>query len=151
MGIAYEVRRADAQDLKVLAILFDGYRLFYKQNSDMEGAKAFLMERLTKGQSVIFLAEDRYGTGLGFTQLYPMFSSVRMKPVWVLNDLFVDSSARNAGVANALMQAAEEWGKEQTAAGLELATAKDNVAAKSVYQARGWQLDQEFDHYSITL
>jgi GNAT superfamily N-acetyltransferase len=151
MGIVHKVRRAGIEDLDVLSHLFDGYRVFYEQPSNPDAARVFLHDRLERGESVIFLAEDDQGNGCGFTQLYPLFSSVRMKPIWVLNDLFVAPSARKSGVANLLMAAAEDWGRREGAAGLELATAKDNGAAKSVYHARGWLVDNEFDHYSITL
>ena len=109
------------------------------------------MSRMEQHESVLFLAENESGKALGFTQLYPTFSSVRMKPVWILNDLFVARNARKLGVANALMEAAEQWARVQGAAGLELATAKDNITAKSVYDARQWKLDEAYDHYSITL
>jgi len=148
---AYDIEQASLEELDLLATLFDEYRQFYLQKSDVDGAQHFIKERLTSSESVIFIAKSREGLGLGFTQLYPMFSSVRLKRVWVLNDLYVAESARKLGVANGLMLAAEEWGRSQGAVGLELATAKDNAAAKSVYEARGWALDNEFDHYSITL
>lgn len=151
MKKTFKIRRADLDDLDALTHLFDGYRQFYKQSSDVEGARAFLRSRMERNESVIFLAEDEGQIALGFTQLYPMFSSVRMKPIWILNDLFVSRTARKLGVANALMAAAEQWAKMQGAAGLELATAKDNVTAKSVYDARQWELDEAYDHYSITL
>lgn len=147
----FNIRRAGRDDVAELAVLFDGYRQFYKQESNPAEAKVFLTARLEKDESVIFVAENEQGVGLGFTQLYPMFSSVRMKPIWILNDLFVAKHARKLGVANALMDAAEKWAKSIGAVGLELATAKDNAAAKSVYSERKWQLDTEYDHYSITL
>lgn len=143
------VRRAGIDDLDELAVLFDGYRLFYEQTSDQDAARSFLSERLENGESVILLAEDEGGRGLGFAQLYPMFSSVRMRRIWILNDLFVDESARRRGVARSLMRAASEHARNTGAAGLELATAKDNEAAKSVYEELGWTLDREFDHYSL--
>jgi GNAT superfamily N-acetyltransferase len=151
MEKTFKIRRADLNDLEVLTHLFDGYRQFYEQSSDVEGARAFLMSRMEQHESVLFLAENESGKALGFTQLYPTFSSVRMKPVWILNDLFVARNARKLGVANALMEAAEQWARVQGAAGLELATAKDNITAKSVYDARQWKLDEAYDHYSITL
>lgn len=144
------VRRADASDIDTLTGLFDGYRVFYKKPSDPDGAREFLSKRLAKGDSVIYLAEAD-GVGVGFTQLYPLFSSVRMRSIWLLNDLFVAPDARKQGVARALMLRAQAHAVETGAAGLELATAKDNHAAKSVYEELGWSLDTEFDHYSITV
>jgi len=145
------VRRAAPEDLDALSVLFDAYRVFYEKESNPEGARTFMSSRLAKGDSVIFIAEDASGEHLGFTQLYPLFSSVRMKSVWLLNDLYVAQGARRRGVGHSLMIRAQAFAKETGAAGLELATAKDNEEAKSVYHDLGWELDTEFDHYSFTV
>ena len=147
----FSVRPAELRDLDVLVDLFDRYRVFYEQESNPAGARSFLSSRLKNGESVVFLAEDADGRGLGFTQLYPMFSSVRMRRIWILNDLFVLASSRRRGVARALMEAAADHARATGAAGLELATARDNAAAKSVYEDLGWTLDTEFDHYSLNV
>lgn len=145
------VRQATLSDLETVSSLFDAYRVFYEQKSDPAAARQFMEERLSRGDSTIFLALDDDDRGLGFTQLYPLFSSVRMRSIWLLNDLYVAKDARRMGVAHALMLHAQDFAKESGAAGLELATAKDNDTAKSVYQDLGWKLDTEFDHYSITV
>lgn len=145
------VRRAGITDLEPVARLFDGYRVFYEQTSDPDGARSFIGDRLRNGDSVIFLAEDDQGNALGFTQLYPLFSSVRMRAIWLLNDLYVSGDARRRGVGHALMERARRHAQETGAAGLELATARDNEAAKSVYEDLGWKLDTEFDHYSLSV
>ena len=145
------VRPAGIADLEPVARLFDGYRVFYEQPSDPDGARAFIQKRLENRDSVIFLAEDDQGHALGFTQLYPLFSSVRMRDIWLLNDLYVSPDARRRGVGHALMECARQHARETGAAGLELATAKDNEAAKSVYEDLGWKLDTEFDHYSLSV
>jgi len=146
-----EVRKATIDDIEKLAVLFDGYRQFYEQPSNLEKAHSFLLDRLQLNESTVFIALNDSGEGVGFTQLYPMFSSVRMRRIWILNDLFVSPTARKQGVGAALMQAATAFATSQGAAGLELATAKDNTSAKSVYEALGWEMDTEFDHYSITI
>ena len=100
-----EVRsvRAELDDLDALAPLFDAYRQFYGEASDLPGARIFLGDRLKRGESVIFLAVvDR--AVVGFTQLYPSFSSVSMKRLWVLNDLFVTPDARTSGAGRALLE-----------------------------------------------
>lgn len=151
MAKGFEIREADSKDLAELAVLFDGYRQFYKQASDVEGATSFLKERFHRNESKIFIAVTPEQTALGFTQLYPLFSSVRMRPVWILNDLYVLREARGKGVGQHLIQAAESWGRSVGVAALELSTAKDNLTAKSVYDALGWELDTTYDHYSIRL
>jgi len=146
-------------DIEQLVPLFDGYRQFYRKPSDPTGASAFLTARLRRGEAVVFVAEAQYGASgtaapgnaVGFTLLYPLFSSVRMAPVWLLNDLFVDAAARRQGIGEALLGAADRFARGAGAAGLELATEKDNAAAKSVYERLGWSLQEDFDHYSLDL
>ena len=88
-----EVRQATVVDLDLLVPLFDAYRQFYRQPSDPDRARHFLLERFEHNQSVILLAfED--DTAIGFTQLYPSFSSGAMAPIFILNDLFVKPEAR---------------------------------------------------------
>ena len=143
------VRRATHANLDALAPLFDAYRRFYAQPGDIERARAFLGERLQRGESAVLLAELD-GRPVGFTQLYPMFSSVRTARTWVLNDLFVGEDARRRGVAQALLAAAAEFARAQGAAALMLETAQDNDAARALYRAAGWSEDAT-QWYSLPL
>ena len=140
------IRRATSDDLGGLTVLFDGYRSFYGNPSDIEGARRFLAARLAASESVVFVAA-RAGELVGFTQLYPSFSSGSMQRLWILNDLFVAPAARRNGIGAALMAAAEAFAREAGARGLLLATQKTNATAKALYASRGWKLDAEFDHY----
>ena len=146
------VRQADPGDVDAVAPLFDAYRQFYQQPSDPALARAFIAERLTRSESVIFLAE-RDGRAVGFVQLYPLFSSTAAQPrrMWLLNDLFVSPSARGGGVARALMDRARRLGEETGAAGLELATARTNTPAQRLYESLGWRLDEQFLRYELGL
>jgi GNAT superfamily N-acetyltransferase len=143
-----EVRtvRAELHDLDALVPLFDGYRRFYAQRSDPDGARAFLADRMKRGESVIFLAVVD-GTIVGFTQLYPQFSSVSMQKLWLLNDLFVAADARTSGAGRALLERAERWAAETGAKGLTLSTQITNLTAQRLYEASGWTKDDEFIHY----
>lgn len=133
------IERAAAPDLDALVPLFDGYRMFYGQASDANAARAFLAERLTTGDSVLFKARLPNGDVAGFTQLYPLFSSVGMSRVWLLNDLFVLPDARRTGIAEALLRAAARFAGDDGAARLELETGSDNAAAQALYRKLGWQ------------
>lgn len=147
----FEIRRATFHDLDALVPLFDGYRRFYGKPSDEAGAREFLTARLRLNESMILLASDGHGVALGFTQLYPLFSSVRMVRTWLLNDLFVTADARRQGVANALLIAAAEQAKALGAASLSLSTALDNAPAQALYESLGWQRDRQFCSYDLTL
>lgn len=149
--MAILVRPATLHDLDALVPLFDGYRQFYGKPSDEGGAREFLMARLRLNESQILLARDAHGAALGFTQLYPLFSSVRMVRTWLLNDLFVAAGARRQGVAKALLEAAAAHAKKLGAASLSLSTAHDNLPAQALYESLGWQRDTQFREYSLTL
>jgi GNAT superfamily N-acetyltransferase len=139
-----------AEQVELVAPLFDAYRQFYGQPSNLEGARRFLAERLRRAESVIF-AEVEDGRALGFTQLYPSFSSVSMKPVWILNDLFVAEDARRRGVGARLLRAARDHGLRTGAARLALSTAVTNATAQAVYEREGWRRDTAFLHYEYEL
>ncbi|HSE51870.1 MAG TPA: GNAT family N-acetyltransferase [Gemmatimonadales bacterium] len=144
------VRRAGLEDLALLVPLYDGYRQFYRQPSDPELAERFLRERLTRGDSVIFLAEDETGA-LGFTQLYPIFSSISAAPAWVLNDLFVSPAARRSGAGRALLERTRQHGLETGACWLSLSTGRENREAQALYEKLGWVRDTEYYHYELPL
>ena len=146
------VRQAGPADVDAVAPLFDAYRQFYQQPSDLALARAFIAERLARSESVIFLAE-RDAQAVGFVQLYPLFSSTAAQPrrLWLLNDLFVSPSARGGGVARALMDRARRLGEETGAAGLELATARTNAPAQRLYESLGWRQDELFLRYELGL
>lgn len=144
------VRQAAARDLDVLVPLFDAYRQFYGRASDIPGAYAFLAERFLRGQSTVFLAEAG-GKAVGFTQLYPSFSSTRMAPLVILNDLFVAPEARRTGAARALIAAAVGHAQAEGAAGLTLSTGVENRPAQALYEALGWVRETGFYEYGLRL
>jgi ribosomal protein S18 acetylase RimI-like enzyme len=132
-----DIKRVTKDDMPAVALLFDAYRVFYHQRSDLQAAYDFLEQRMEKNESVIFLATIK-NEAVGFVQLYPVFSSVQMKPAWLLNDLFVAETARQQGVAEVLLQQAKQHTRETNAAFLLLQTAADNYKAQSVYERNGW-------------
>lgn len=136
-----QTRCATAADLDALVPLFDAYRVFYHQPSDPDRARAFLHERLERDESVVLIAtngDSANGAAVGFTQLYPLFSSVRTGRLWLLNDLFVAEDGRRNGVARALLDAAADFARGDGAVGLMLETGRDNHPARALYRAAGW-------------
>jgi GNAT superfamily N-acetyltransferase len=142
-----QVKQATINDLNVIAPLFNAYRMFYQQTSDLNVARNFLSERLQKQESVIFFATNEDAEGLGFVQLYPSFSSVSAKRLWILNDLFVAEPARRGGVARRLMQRARDYAITTNAKGLFLETAHDNFHGQSLYESLGYQRNSEFYYF----
>lgn len=134
--------------------LFDKYRVFYKQPSDIETAKNFIQERLNNNESVIFVALSGNETPIGFTQLYPKYSSMRVSKNWVLNDLYVEKAFRKSGTGTALIQAAMDFAKQNGATFVELSTAIDNYTAQNLYEQIGFvrqKPETDFYTYRITV
>lgn len=149
--MSFQIRQATLHDLDVLVPMFDAYRQFYRQPSDLARARDFLAERFAHQESLILLASDESDRGLGFTQLYPLFSSVRAVRSYVLNDLFVVVDARRAGIARALMMAATDHARAGGVGSLSLSTALDNRPAQALYESLGWKRDREFCQYALAL
>ncbi|QTD43304.1 GNAT family N-acetyltransferase [Sporosarcina sp. Te-1] len=143
-----EILKATMEDLDGVSDLFNQYRMFYEQDSDLEGAKAFLKERFEKEDSVIFVGKDD-GKYVGFTQLYPTFSSVSMKRVWILNDLFVEAQARKQGIGEMLLRQAKAYAIGTGAKSISLSTALDNESAKKLYEKNGYERDVQFYQYEL--
>lgn len=144
------VRQAVLSDLEALAPLFDSYRQFYGRVGDLPAATAFLSARFNHGESVLFIAQEG-NKAVGFTQLYPSFSSVSLARIFVLNDLFVDEHARRKGVASKLITAAVDFASSLGAVRVSLSTATANEAAQRLYQAAGWQRDEQFLVYHFAV
>ena len=142
------IHQATSVDIDDLTLLFDAYRQFYGQAPAPMAAAAFIAERLAKSESVIFLARGETGEAIGFAQLYPAFSSVAMKRMWYLNDLFVAASARQQGVARALLKQVATFARGTDALTVKLATAVSNLPAKALYKSEGYQKVVAFDHYT---
>ena len=149
MSVDVTIRRADLKDLEDVVPLFDEYREFYEKDSDQAAARAFLTARTERGESVIFVAYVAPGEAVGFTQLYPSFSSVSMKPLWILNDLFVRSGARRGGVARMLLERARQHAIDTGAKGLILTTGVQNKPAQRLYESCGWLREDEFFQYHL--
>ena len=144
------IRQAVLSDLDALAPLFDAYRQFYGRTTDLPGARAFLAARFEHNESILFIAHEG-DAAIGFTQLYPSFSSASMARIFVLNDLFVDGRARGNSVAAKLLAAAVHYAQSLGAVRLTLSTEITNTTAQSVYEGAGWKRDEQFYVYHFAV
>lgn len=140
-----------ADDLADLTRLFAGYLRFYEVPRDEADIAAFLGQRLQRGDSQLFIARDEQGVAQGFVQLYPLQSSLALEPAWLLSDLYVDETARRGGVGEALMNAARAHAEATGACGLQLETAKTNLAGQRLYERLGYVRDEQFYTYWLAL
>ena len=135
------VWRADPHDAEAVARLLVGFR--DHMGRDWPSANAFLatVERLMERHESEFLlgaphadappaavAQLRFRFGIWFAALD-----------CTLEDLFVDPSARGAGLGRAMVDAAIARAEERGCRRIELDTDEDNTAALSLYGAAGFE------------
>ncbi|GLK90887.1 GNAT family N-acetyltransferase [Pseudomonas turukhanskensis] len=145
------VKAVVASDLDELAQLFAGYLEFYQVPRPVDVIGEFLAARLQKGDSTLFLARDASGTAQGFVQLYPFYSSLALAPAFLLSDLYVSPDARRQGVGELLMNAARGHAEATGACGLQLETAKTNLAGQALYERLGYVKDEVYLTYWLSL
>lgn len=127
--------------------LFDAYRVWYRKPSEEITAREFLSARLEQNESVIYAAENEAGSLVGFTQLYPLFSSTRMKRLWLLNDLFVAPEFRGRGISKQLIDRAKSLATSTDACGLMLETEKSNEIGNKLYPRCDFELETDVNFY----
>lgn len=141
------ISQALIEHIDDLGQLFDDYRVFYKQPSDLKACKEFLKERILNKESIIFVATDLGDQVVGFTQLYPIYSSTRLKKAWLLNDLFVKPTAREKGVSKLLIERAKTLCINTHAHGIMLETEKTNTIGNKLYPSVGFQISNGTTNY----
>ncbi len=144
------IREMKQDDLQDVAKLLDAYRVFYGKESDYFAGYDFLKERFKKDESIVFVAEED-GKLVGFTQLYPIFTTVRLNRGYLLNDIYVDRAYRKRGIGSALLQRTFDYGEEQNASFVLLETAVDNTTAQSVYKKVGMHLEDDVYYFNKNL
>ncbi len=145
------IERATIDDVTEIAKLFDAYRVFYEQRSDLDLATEFLTDRINKSESVIFYAKISEGKYVGFTQLYPSYCSVAAKRIWILYDLFVASDVRANGIGTKLLNRARDFAEQTYANEIVLETARSNVKAQKLYESLGYEKITEYFGYSLEI
>ncbi len=144
------LKKANTKDAKKIGEVFDLYRQFYKKESDVEICKKYIKERLNNNEADIFIFEDN-NECIGFVQLYTTFDSLELSKKIVLYDLYVRSEYRTQGFGKKLMFAALEFAKKNNISGIELSTSKNNTTAQSLYEKLGYERDEDFYNYYLTV
>jgi GNAT superfamily N-acetyltransferase len=134
------------------------YCVFYEQTAGIAQVSDDELESLAEllladpeHEGVQLLArrtED--GAAVGFATVYWSRSTLSASKLAVMNDLFVDPSARGGGIAEALIEACREVGRAHGAATLGWQTAKDNARAQAVYDRVGGSRSEWID-YSLPI
>ena len=146
-----EIKKIDKSESELVIDLFDKYRVFYKQKTDLTLAKEFIEARLNNNESIIFVAIIE-NIPVGFTQLYPKYSSVRTTQNWILNDLYVENKHRKQGIGEKLINAAMDFANRKGSKFVELSTAVDNFTAQGLYEKIGFEKQApETDFYTYRI
>jgi ribosomal protein S18 acetylase RimI-like enzyme len=143
---ACRIEAALIAHLTELSRLYIAYRVFYGEAPDEERAEAFIRDRVTQSSGRYFLAWND-NSAIGFMHLMPSTNTLAMRPIWFLEDLYVDVAARGLGVATALLNHAEEFARSTGAERLTLATAHDNLAAQQIYKRLGYVREEHFLYF----
>ncbi|MDF2857754.1 MAG: family N-acetyltransferase [Neobacillus sp.] len=140
------IQKATVNDLDSIVELFDLYRVFYEQKSDIDAARLFLEERFRNEESIIFIVKIGEDS-VGFVQLYPAFSSVSMRKSWILNDLFVSENYRRKGMGEKLIKTVIDFAVETGVKGVSLETGKGNISAQRLYEKIGFERESNYFYY----
>ena len=144
--------QATLEHLDQLTPMFIKYRELFGQVAYPESSRKFLSTRISRKESVIYLAmpddEERI---LGFCQLYPSYSSLSLKRVWILNDIYVCEEARRQLVADHLIQAAKKMAKETQAIRMRVSSSINNDVAHKLYESLGFVEDHEFKNFILPI
>jgi ribosomal protein S18 acetylase RimI-like enzyme len=145
--------QATLEHLDLLTPLFVKYREFYGELPFPDSSRAFLEKRLRREESVTYLAlhDEDDSKLLGFCQLYPSYSSLSLKRVWILNDIYVAEDARRQLVADHLIQKAKKMARETQAVRMRVSTSANNDVAQKVYESIGFREDTQFKNYVLPI
>ncbi|MBK8398827.1 MAG: GNAT family N-acetyltransferase [Leptospiraceae bacterium] len=142
------VIKINQSNVELVFPLFAKYRKFYEVESHPINEQEFLKRRIEKNESKIFIVQSGEES-IGFTQLYPSFSSLSLKSVWILNDLYVEEQYRKQGVGKMLLDAAKNFAIQTKSKGLTLTTGIENTVAQSLYEKYGFIRNDHFYEYFL--
>lgn len=143
-------RQATIEDLPKLVPIFDSYREYFKHPKDPLKVESFLYEKFEHLESVMFIAEQQSEV-IGFAQLYPIFSSLSLQRVWLLNDFYITEQCRNGGIGKQLFAKVKEFTLLTKSKGIELSVEHTNKKAWHFWENQGFKVDDEFRYYFYKL
>ncbi|HEY0798237.1 MAG TPA: GNAT family N-acetyltransferase [Candidatus Baltobacteraceae bacterium] len=139
-----------------MATLFDVYRQTFGYPSERTNALAYIRGCVSGGEVPVFTAysESRLQEPLGFTILYPTFSSILMQRTWQMQDLFVIEGARRRGIARALVENAIKFARQQGADEFTLLSRVESEPAAALFASLGFEPyghDVEYHRFHLAL
>jgi len=142
-----EIAPIAPEEFERLLPLIAAYQRFYEVDSiDEERNRAFFRRFLAPSEDGLLLGARRDGRPVGYACLYWHFSSLEACESVLMNDLFVDESARGEGVGRALIEASADVARERAVPFVEWSTAPDNHTAQRLYDSTGAERSEWFSY-----
>jgi len=136
-----------AEQMDALLPLIAAYQRFYEvERIDDERNRAFFSRFLAPSEDGILLGAWRDGDLAGYACLYWTFTSLVPAEAVLMNDLYVDPTARGAGVGRALIKASAAVALERGARQLQWTTAPDNETAQRLYDTTGADRSESIEY-----
>ena len=128
------VSRLQAGDRDAWELLYRGYAAFYKTEMTDQILET-VWGWIDDDDNPFFglIAKDAKGRALGLMHCRQMPSPLRGAQVGFLDDLYVDPAVRGQGVVEALYQALNHLGKQQSWPFIRWITAENNYRGRAVY------------------
>lgn len=143
------VQRVVASDLDDLLPLMQAYCRFNGVRRSDESllaiSRALIADPDREGVQV--LARNASGEAIGFATLVWTWATWAGGRVGIMGDLFVAAPARRAGCGRALVEACRRDCRRVGAVGLTWTTAKENTAARSLYESLGASSREWIDYW----
>jgi GNAT superfamily N-acetyltransferase len=147
MAAEVEIAPIAPEELEELLPLIAAYQRFYEvENVDGERNRAFFRRFLGPSEDGLLLGARSEGRLVGYACLYWHFSSLEACESVLMNDLYVDESARGQGVGRALIEAAAAVAREREVPFVEWSTAPDNETAQRLYDSTGAERTEWFSY-----
>jgi GNAT superfamily N-acetyltransferase len=133
-----QVEAVSQDQFEQLLPLIAAYQRFYEvEEIDEERNRAFFARFIAPSDDGMLLGAWRGDELAGYACLFWTFTSLVPAETVLMNDLFVDPTARGKGVGRALIEASAAVVRERGAHHLEWMTAPDNEAARRLYDSTG--------------
>lgn len=147
MAAQLEIAPVAGEEFEELVPLIAAYQRFYRvAEIDDDRNRGFFRRFLAPSEDGLLLGARSDGRLVGYACLYWHFSSLEATECVLMNDLYVDESARGQGVGRALIEASAEVARERGAPFVEWSTAPDNHTAQRLYDSTGAKRTEWFSY-----
>jgi GNAT superfamily N-acetyltransferase len=147
MTAEVEIAPIADEEFEELLPLIAAYQRFYEvERVDEARNRGFFRRFLAPSEDGLLLGARNEGRLLGYACLYWHFSSLEATECVLMNDLFVDESARGQGVGRALIKASADVARERGVPFVEWSTAPDNKTAQRLYDSTGAERSEWFSY-----